>query len=408
MRDVKPATSLTALGQLLAAEPPLADPAEPAPREFFLVALETFAQAAEAEEKKPLTNAEVEAEAATESKPKKAGGMLKRKKEKKKEKAAAAAAAASAGNGEGWRVQIAWGRCLVLLASEALEEDGDDDDDQSEGGDDTARKEMASPKKRARDDDDESSLSPNELLGQAAEHYALGLEAMPSGKRSSSSSEDVSQRDPVTSFLPPTNSVTARLQTLLSVANSVAPLVERLADDDADNDDRLTWATWAEQIYGQVIDEANASSSGLNPVAAAQWAFDAAVGQGSVWLGLGSRLADALETGEDDEQELDLSSEEVALAKGVLGKALGFLGTARTLKPRYTAQEKADRGAAKAEQVDDEEDEVAPLLIECCLTLSALMGDEEAEERDGLLEGAREEGWVEEDEEEEDGDDDDE
>lgn len=125
-----------------------------------------------------------------------------------------------------------------------------------------------------------------------------------------------------------------------------------------------------------------------------EWEYEVAVGRGAVWLGVGGREAELVESAEEEE---DASKEKLSL---YLEKALSFLSRARELKPLVKQTGK--------EGEEEVKDELSPMLIEVALTFGLVLdgeGEEEVRRREELEELARREGWDGVDEEEEDGDD---
>ncbi|CED84150.1 Negative regulator of Ofd1/Enhancer of translation termination 1 [Phaffia rhodozyma] len=329
-----------------------------------------------------------------------------------------------------WRLEIAWGRALVRLARQKLE-DGDEEElpkERVQSINPNAKagkaKGLMKSKKRTREPEPEpepasasasafptvlaktpvSLLSPRQLLTQAADHFQLGILLMPRPSPSATPSpvEPIKTpfRDPVTSFQPTLTSH-QRLKNILEIATSVSPLVEKFSDQK----ERVRWATWTGGIFDQLEMEASPLLASLKDGADEQkedWKFEVALGKGGLWLGLGSRLSEEFETSveeseEQDEAQAELNESRRKEARELLQKALGYLQQGRKIRPRITIVQDCGKE-------EDEEDEIGPLLVEGYLTLSGLVDSDDDEEIERLEGLARNEGWVEDGDDEEDGD----
>lgn len=359
-------TTLLTLAEVFTQEPRLADPSEPSPQVINAKSIDFFEKALQG------CQGEYETEI---SSPVGSKGNAKKRMD--------------------WKLEIAWGRALVSLARQKLEDGDEEEEEMEELGKKkkpTKARGLMGNKKRAREPEPVVplvaaktpvyKLSPKQLLVHAADHFQLGILHMP---RPFPSLFDPSEqyKDPITS-LNSTINHRQRLRTLLDIASSVSPLAEKFTDPR----ERSKWAVWSNGIFDQVDTESPVrlqSAQGQDD----DWKFEVALGRGGVWLGVGSRLVEDLEQG--DEGEVD--EKKKAEAREMVQRSLKFLAEARKMRPR--ASETALEGSAEGEK----EDEVAPLLVEAYLTLSGLVGDEEEGEVERLEELAREEGWVEEDEE---------
>lgn len=196
------------------------------------------------------------------------------------------------------------------------------------------------------------------------------------------------QRDPATTFLPSPPTADQRLSLILAAARSVAGIVEALPSTE-----QAEAARWTEGHFGQVEQATTRLASSSERDA---WRIKALVGRGGVRLALGAAQAEQV-------VEADTGKEDKAFKAAVeqLRSALKDLSAARSLCPRMASTGPAlvtDGQGETADEKDEDEDEIAALTVETCLTLIGLyesLGEDAGKEADieALETQARTEGW---------------
>jgi len=192
------------------------------------------------------------------------------------------------------------------------------------------------------------------------------------------------QRDPATTFLPSPPTADQRLSLRLSAAVSVAGIVEALPPNG-----QVEAARWAEAQFGQIERTALALEASGERNA---WQAKALVGRGGVRLALGATQAEQVVEAESGKEDKAYKA-----AAKQLRSALDDLSVARSLRPRAASPEPAPESLEGAVDEKDE-DEIATLTVEACLTLIGLyesLGEDAGKDVDiqALEAKARVEGW---------------
>ncbi|KAG6828502.1 hypothetical protein H0H92_007778 [Tricholoma furcatifolium] len=278
---------------------------------------------------------------------------------------------------EDWQMSVTWGRTLLCIADEMVTRD---ERDKKEGPSDAPT--VAQLMTEDQDWPPESpfativnrrplyagrmamtTVTPNELLIFAADHFSRGIFRMPHSNKGQS-------------LLPESFS---RAKNIFQIGTEMLNVAEKLPLAT----ERHTWALWADGVYE--VMKAEDTDAWREPINRAR---------GRCWVIMGSSLYEAFEAAMEESDEGITDSPEAKKSRNALLKALAFLERAKN--------------SVTAEPLDEEKKaELQELLAETLLHLGNLAPTQE--EQEAYYARAQEEGGkdylMDEDEDDNDGDD---